>query len=255
MHSTVVSSRKAPFKVFWDKDEIERDKFLLNSPIGAEAGPETITFGAFSREKPVVEEEVTQEDTALLRKAKHYEGEQEFLKLFLLCEENRKNPELEEMYQNLKNNLERYDKMEIRFFDDDAVWFFKRTIIIGRVSLADFPISNQALSRVPIRVGIKNGEGFLEVEEKGSDKINTVEIEKLTETVPVRPGLEFSLGTTGKIIFSVCFPVEYRVYKDRFLTLKILNPEDCIKKRFHVALSDIWKDFPEESSKIIIIGK
>jgi adenylate cyclase len=243
------------FKVFWDKDEIERDKFLLNSPIGAEAGPETITFDAFSRENPVVEKEANQEDTAVLRKAKHYEEEQEFLKLFLLCEENRKNPDLEEMYQNLKNNLERYDKMEIRFFDDDAIWFFKRTIIMGRVSLADFPISNQALSRIPIRVGIKNGEGFLEVEDKGSDKINTVEIEKLTETVPVRPGLEFSLGTTGKIIFSVCFPVEYRVYKDRFLTLKILNPEDCIKKRFHVALSDIWKDFPEESSKTIIIGK
>ncbi len=204
---------------------------------------------------PVVEEAVTQEDTALVRKATHYEAEQEFLKLFLLCEENRKNAKLEEMYQNLKNNLERYDKMDIRFFDEDAIWFFKRTIIMGRVSLADFPISNQALSRMPIRVGIKDGEGFLEIENKGSDKVNAVEIEKPTETVQVRPEVEFSLGTTGKIILSVCFPIEFRVYKDRFLTLKILNPEECIRKQFHLNLSDIWKDFNEESSRTLIIGK
>jgi len=243
------------FKVFWDNDEIERDKIILNSPVGAETSPETIPFNAFSRANPVAEEEVTQEDTALLRKATHYEAEQEFLKLFLLCEENRKNAKLEEMYQNLKNNLERYDKMDIRFFDEDAIWFFKQTIIMGRVSLADFPISNQALSRIPIRVGIKNGEGFLEIENKGSDKINAIEIEKPTETVPVSPEVEFSLGTTGKIILSVCFPIEFRVYKDRFLTLKILNPEECIRKQFHVNLNDIWKDFKEESSRTLIIGK
>ncbi|MDQ7787519.1 MAG: adenylate/guanylate cyclase domain-containing protein [Thermodesulfovibrionales bacterium] len=243
------------FKVFWDNDEIERDKFILNAPLGAETGPRTITFNAYSRAHPVVEDEMTQEDNALVRKANHYEKEQEFLKLFLLCEDNRKNPGLEEMYQNLKNNLERYDKMDIKFFDEDAIWFFKRTIIMGRVSLADFPISNQALSRIPIRVGIKNGEGFLEVENKGAEKINTIEIEKPAETVPVRPGVEFSLGTTGKIIFSVCFPIEFRVYKDRFLSLKILNPEECIRKHFHVNLNDIWKEFNEESNRILIIGK
>ncbi|MEW6587372.1 MAG: adenylate/guanylate cyclase domain-containing protein [Nitrospirota bacterium] len=238
------------FKVFWDVEEIERDKFLVGSPLAAGSGVETVTFDA-----PKSEQEIRPEDRNVLRKAKHYEEEKEFLKLFLLCEENRRNPKIEEIYENLKNSLERYDRMETRFFDDEALWFFKRTIVVGRVSLADLPITNQALSRVPIRIGIRNGKGFLEVESKGSDKINTIEIETAAETVPVKPDSEYSLGKNGKIIFSLCFPLEYRVFRDRFLALKIMNPEECIKKRFHVALADIWKDFAEESGKTIIIGK
>ncbi len=198
---------------------------------------------------------VTDDENLVLQKASDLEKNNELIELFLLCEEHKSRIKaIDEIYQKLRKDLERYGKMETRFCGENAVWFFKEAITMGRVSDADSYVSNQAMSRVPIIIAMKGGEGLLEIRSMGAGKVKPVEVEKSGIKENVGTNFEYCLGKSGKIIFSVCFPFEYKVNSDRFLTLKILDPEDCIRKNFNFGLKDVWKDFVFESQKLIIVG-
>ncbi len=239
------------FKVFWNKDEIEKDKAIGEYACGRTEAPELTV--------PVKESGSRQGgsadgETDALQKARNLEKDSELVKLFMHCEGSGNETSLNATHQKLKNELEKYNKINTKFGGEEAVWFYKKTITVGRIAGADFPMTNQALSRVPIRIGIKNGEGFLEIDSGSGGKTQQAEIEKDGSKETVRPSVEYPLGKKGKIVFSVCFPLEYSVYEDRFLTLKVLNPEDCIRRQFNFGLDAVWKDFRLESGKIVIIG-
>jgi hypothetical protein len=126
---------------------------------------------------------------------------------------------------------------------------------MGRVPESDFPLTNKAISRVPIKIGMKDGDGFLKIDYQASEQIKPIELEKSFNKETLKPGVEYSLGKNGIIIFSACFPFEYKVYKDTFLVLRILDPEQCLQKQFNIKLKDVWKDFARESEKVVVIGK
>jgi class 3 adenylate cyclase len=240
------------FKVFWDQDEIAREKSRSSSAIvETKDFGKTISVETFNRGRTALEKDIGEKESIALHKAKSLEKENELIELYLLCQAFTMK-EIEDIYQNLKSELERSERIETKFNGDNALWFFKETIIIGRVPEADFPLTNKAISRVPIKIGINNGEGFLEIE--GSREIKSIELEKSDKTEKVRSDVRYALGKGGKIIFSVCFPFEYNVYRDRFLILRVLPPEECVKKHFNFKLKDVWKDFEYESEKIVVIG-
>lgn len=226
------------FKVFWNQKEIEEHKSLPDAVV-----PETHAVGLAQDDENLV-----------MQKARDFEKNKEFVELYLLCEEHKdKVKPLDDIYQNLRKDLERYGKMETRFCGVNAVWFFKKAITMGRVSDADFYVSNQAMSRVPVIIGMKGDEGSLEIRSMGA-KVKPVEVEKSDARENVSADVEYCLGKSGKVIFSVCFPFEYQVKHDRFITVKILDPEDCIRKHFNFGLKDVWKDFVFESQKLVIVG-
>ncbi len=241
------------FKVFWSEKEIESDKAGNSAQNGPGGMAQEALSGEFGAEPETGIEEKAGEEEALKR-AKDLERDNELLQLYLHCEERAEMRALDDMYRGVQGKAEKYNKMEMKFCGEEAVWFFKKTIVMGRIPEADFPITNQAISRVPIRIGVKDGEGFLEIESRGAGKLRSVEVEKHDEREIVRPDVEHPLGKDGKIIFSSCFPVKYDVYKGRFLTLKILDPHDCIKKQFNLELKDVWKDFEKESARVVILG-
>ena len=126
---------------------------------------------------------------------------------------------------------------------------------MGRLPDVDFPVTNQAFAKVPVHIGVRNGEGVLKVDSRGSGKAFKTELQRSSRTETIYPDREYLIGGEGKIIFVSCFPFEYRVYKGRFLVLNILNPEECLQRQFKMRLADIWKGFESESSRFVIIGR
>lgn len=244
------------FKVFWKKEEIEQDKSAGERAQKEVSAGETVSLESFRKDMPPPSAGVkpASEETILLQKANDLEKNNEIIELFLFSEAFNKLPEIGAIYQDLKNKLKASGKIETNLNGKNALWFFKETITIGRLPEADFRITNQAISRVMIKVGIKNREGILKIEGAEKGKIKPIEIEMQNRRKPVEPDIEYALGNQGKIILSVCFPLEYSIYKDRFLTFEILNPGDCIKKHFNFGLMDVWPNFKHESEKIVIIG-
>jgi class 3 adenylate cyclase len=240
------------YKVFWNEEEIETDKKRGESDelIGTDQ-PE-LTQGKISTE--FAEDTLLSEERIIFQKSKNFEKNNELIELYLICLEYMHIKPIGDMYQHLRNRLENYKKIETKLNGENAIWFYKNPITIGRLPEADFPITNQAISRIPIQIGLKNEEGIFKIESRDSVDTKSIEIQQQHKTEIVRPDVEYSLGRNGRIIFSFCFPFAYNVYKDRFLTLRILNPEECIKKHFNFTLRDIWKDFDSESRHLIVIG-
>jgi hypothetical protein len=240
------------FKVFWNEDEIATDNFRSASAVDdTEDLGKTISIETFNKEKLASEKLTNEKASMALHKAKSLERDDELIELYLFCQAFTVN-EMEDIYLTLKSALERSEKIETKLNGEKALWFFKETIIMGRVPEADFPITNKAISRVPIKIGINNGEGFLKIE--GSKEVNSIELEISDKTESVKADVRYPLGKNGKIICSVCFQFEYSVYRDRLLILRVLPPEECIKKHFNFQLRDVWKDFEYESDKIIVLG-
>jgi class 3 adenylate cyclase len=243
------------YKVFWDPAEIERDQLQkASSAADAEESSRTIALEEFSGGAPSGTKESREEAARTLQKAQDLERENELVELYLYYHQTRSNVILD-IYRNLESELENAGKIETRFNGEDALWIFKDIITMGRTPDADLPFTNKAISRVPVNIGMKNGEGFLEIRSRGTGEIKPVEIDRAGMKVTMKPDVAYNLGKSGVIIFSVCFPVEYKVYKDRFIILRILNPEECIKKHFNFQLKDVWKNFEAESGRIVVIGK
>ena len=243
------------YKVFWDPAEIERDQSQKDSTAeDAEGSEGTITLEEFSRGGHTVGKEIREEEARTLQKAQDLEKENELIELYLYYHQTKPKVILD-IYRKLESDLENAGKIETRFNGEDALWIYKEIITMGRTPEADLPFTNKAISRVPICIGMKNGEGSLEIRSRGTGEIRPVEIERSGMKETVKPDIAYDLGKSGVIIFSVCFPVEYKVYRDRFIVLRILNPEECIKKHFNFELKDVWKNFEAESGKIVVIGK
>jgi adenylate cyclase len=238
------------FKIFWDREDIDRDKALAASPIGGPNAVEhTIALKASGPEKQASEEE-----KAALQKALDFEKSDELIELYLYSRQF-KIKDIEDMLRRMTGELENAGKTDTKFNGEEALWFFKDNITMGRVPESDFPLTNKAISRVPIKIGIRDGEGFLKIESQAAEQIKPIELEKSFNKEALKPGTEYPLGKNGIIIFSECFPIEYKVYKDMFLVLRILNPEECLQREFNIKLKDVWKDFARESEKIVVIGK
>jgi adenylate cyclase len=238
------------FKIFWDREDIERDKALISSPIG---GPGAV--GHTIALKPSdAEKQSDEEESAVIQKALDFEKSDELIELYLYSRQF-KVKAIEDMLRRLTGELENSGKTDTKFNGEEALWFFKDTITMGRVPESDFPLTNKAISRIPIKIGMKNGESFLKIDSRASEQIKPIELEKSFNKELLNPGVEYPLGKNGVIIFSTCFPLEYKVYKDIFLVLRILDPEECLQKQFNIKLKDVWKNFTRESEKIVIIGR
>jgi class 3 adenylate cyclase len=194
------------------------------------------------------------EEALVTQKAESFKISNELLQFYMYCEENSHFPESRTMRQSLISDLQRSVKKDTYFFGEQALWFFKNNITTGRLQSADFPITNLAFSRTPVTIGIRDGEGFLRVQTSGEEKVNLIEINVAGVKTTVVPNMEYSLGTSGSIIFSVCFPMEYNVYSNRFLTLRIHALEQCVQETMNMSLAQVWKNFQTESSRMLIIG-
>ena len=80
-------------------------------------------------------------------------------------------------------------------------------------------------------------------------------IESAGEKVSVSPDVEYELWKKGRITFADCFVFEYSLFRDRLFSLRALDPTDCLRMLFGISLDDVWKEFPEEGGKTILIGR
>ena len=249
------------YKAYWDPSEIEKDETAeaeakIMEMHKAEEAPAVDTVVQATPGAPsatVAQVEDTTESRNIIQ-ADTLKNENELVQLYLLCEENSFLPQMSTTKQSLVSQLQSAGRKETLFFGEQALWFFKNVIVTGRLQSADFPITNMAISRAPVSIGIRNGEGYLNVQTPGGEKVNLIEIEAGGTKTQVSPNMEYPLGKSGKIIFSVCFPVEYSVYNGRFLTLRFYAMEECIKEVMNISLEQVWKNFHEESTRMLIIG-
>ena len=243
------------FKAFWDEEEIAAYRAAPAGGGGEGVGTPEETS---STELPLAgqspfEPEETDQAREILRRVRQLEQERELLELHLIFGEHRFRS-TQELSMRLQEELDATERMELSFCGKPALWFYRAAIAIGRFPEADFPLTNKAMSRVPIRIGIRNGEAWLKIEGRGMNDIKPVELKREGMQTPVTPDVELPLGTSGQIIFSVCFPLEYRVVKKRFLVLRLLDPTECLRQNFTFTLQEIWRDFPQESARQLIVG-
>jgi class 3 adenylate cyclase len=193
-------------------------------------------------------------ERAVLERAKGLEQEGELLQMYLLLGEPQGSGPLAELGRSLQARLGREQPLEIRFFGESALWFNREAITLGRTHEADFPLTNQAISRVPLKFGIAAGGGTLSVASHGA-AFKPVEVEQDGERTQISPDTEFPLGRQGRVILAGCFPIEYRVHEGRFLVLRIVDPAQELRRVYAGALRDIWRGFDQESRNLLIVGR
>jgi hypothetical protein len=194
------------------------------------------------------------EELVVIERARGLENSGEWLQLSLLCGEAPVPGPLVETCRTLQARLAREQPLETNFSGKSALWFNKTSIILGRTPDADFPLSNQAISRVPLRFGIAVAGGVFDVPSRGA-AFKPVEIEQHGERTQVRPDTEFPLGHQGRVILSGCFPIEYHIYEGRFLILQLIDPAQELRRVYAGPLRDIWRGFEQESRHLLIIGR
>lgn len=194
------------------------------------------------------------EERAALERAANLEGSGELLQLYLLCGETPGTGPLVEIGRTLQARLAREQPLETNFSGKSALWFHKTAIVLGRTPDADFPLSNQAISRVPLKFGIAVAGGVFSVPSRGA-AFKPVEIEQNGARTLVRPDTEFPLGHQGRIILAGCFPIEYHIYEGRFLILRLVDPAQELRRVYAGPLRDIWRGFDQESRHLLIIGR
>jgi class 3 adenylate cyclase len=235
------------YKAYWDPAELEKDELeKLEQEKEQFDDAQTITT------MPSQDAHVSDE-SRLLQQADILKNGNELIQLYLFCEEH-DSAQLKSIRQSLISELQSSSPKNTLFFGERASWHYKATIITGRLREADHPITNQAISRAPVYISIRNGEGFIRVQPKGSESVSPIEIQKggIKETATI--GSEHSLGTNGMILFSNCFPMEYKVHNGRLLILKMFAMEDCVRTQMNLSLADVWKNYEFECGKLIIVG-
>jgi|GEM_PF-5866595 class 3 adenylate cyclase len=258
--TTMLKGKKDPFrifKVFWDETEIEKDRSEC-LPQSAENIASDVLFPSsiYTLAPPGdAAHEAATEDSVLVQKTTRLLAVNEILELFLFCEEFIESSSIQRMYATLRHDLETSARIETHLQGDKAFWFYRESISVGRTPDADLPLTNQALPRIRNIIGIRGGTPFLRSEDRGTGNDPKLIIRNSAGEAEIKPNIEYPLGKTGEIVIATCFPLAYRVHRERFLVLTVMNPEECIKKQFNIRLEDIWKNFPAESERRIIIGR
>ena len=256
------------YKAYWDPSEIEKDeaaeaeaKILEMQKEAQEPAEDTVQqtrpAAPQAAGAPGASPAATVADTPetqTIMQADMLKNGNELVQLYLYCEENSFMQQMSTTKQSMVSQLQSAGRKDTLFFGEQALWFFKNVIVTGRLQNADFPITNMAVSRAPVSIGIRNGEGYLNVQTPGGEKVNLVEIEAGGAKTQVSPNMEYPLGKSGRIIFSVCFPVEYSVYKGRVLTLRFFAMEQCVREVMNMSLEQVWKNFHTETSRMLVIG-
>ena len=252
------------YKAYWDPAEIETDELKRAAEEAKKAEEETkkaeeeATQKAASEQTAMAGQTVagsqTTQDAQLMHQADTFKNSNELIQLYQFIEQNIANESARTLRQGLVSELQRSVKKDTLFFGEPALWFFKNTITTGRLQNADFPITNLAISRAPVNISIRDGQGFLSVHTPGGEKVNLIEIEAGGSKQTVAPNMEYPLGKGGRILFSVCFPVEYNVYNNRFLTLRLFAMEECVREAMNMSLEQVWKNYRTESEKLLVIG-
>ena len=190
-------------------------------------------------------------DPGLVEKARQLQDTGEAVQLFMLCEDNAQVAALADIRQSLTDRLKHASPLQAKFFNKEALWFFKGAMTIGRVKDADFPLTNRAVSRSAVVIGMRNGNAYLKV----SEHADSVEVETPMGALPVRANVECDLGKGGRVVFAKCFPLEYKVYRDRFLVLRLSVMEDKVRELIRLPLAEVWKNHADETSRLIILGE
>ena len=268
IREAVLKGKKEPFRIYkayWDPRELEEDLKKEEFRKAAAIDDETIlvsrgtqapaipqSAGTGTPDTSISSDSLSATDEAgVLHKAEIYEKDKELVNLLLLLDKHSDLNAVKSILPGMYEDLNSGSPHDTKFFEDDALWFFKTSITTGRLQDADFPITNKAISRTPVTLGVRDGHGFLRMETKGSE----MEIESGGGKQTVSPDTEYDLGQSGRIIVSSCFPVEYKVFKERFLVLKLTAVEDCVRTVMNLSLKDVWGNFEKESGRLIIIGQ
>lgn len=239
-----------------------RDEFSVRLKMTTSLKEKSGLFKAFKvclspeefAETPARGDVLDPEERAVLERAKAFEQAGEYLQLYLLCGETPGPGPLAEIGRALRARLAQQQPLETNFSGKSALWFHKTSIILGRTPDADFPLSNKAISRVPLKFGLAVAGGVFSVPSRGA-AFKPVEIEHNGERTQVLPDIEFPLGQQGRVILSGCFPLEYRIHEGRFLILQLLDPAQDLRRVYAGPLRDIWRGFDQESRHLIVIGR
>lgn len=248
-----IEGKKGLFKIYkiqWDEREIARERAGAPGATTTQRFDETITLSALQR---VAESEDSEAARAVLARARQLERDRELVELFLLAREHAY-PTLVEIGRRLGEELGAAGRRETSLGGKPALWLFRDTITLGRVPEADVALTNKAFSRVPLRFSVQGGAARLRIEAKGIKDLMSCELERDGARAALQPDVEVALGSAGTLHFAVCFPLEYRMHRQRFLVLRLLDPRDCLRRKFTFTLEEIWRDFGQESARLIVLG-
>jgi class 3 adenylate cyclase len=254
----MLKGKEEPFKVYkayWNPEEIKKDleteaQQATEIQEAAVAQEEAATVAQGAATVATAQAVQAPQDALVLQQANMLKNGNELVQLYLYCEEHALLGAVIDIRQGIITELQQGGAKNTMFFGEEAMWFFKTSITTGRLQDADLPITNRAISRAPITISVRGGEGFL----RGANNINLIEIESGGTKTAVVPNTEYPLGKNGRVVFSACFPMEYKVYKERFLVLKMFALEDCIRNQLKLTLNDVWRNFVSEFGKLIILG-
>lgn len=271
VREATLKGKQEPFKIYkayWDPGELEADMKKEEAGRSSAIDDETImvskdtpapdlpqSSGTSTPDSSISSDSLPSTDeAAVLQKAEILEKDGELVKLFLHLNKNSALKGVRELLPGMIDDLKTGSPHDSKFFGENALWFFKESITTGRLKDADLPVTNKAISRAPISIGIRYGSSFLQVQANDSESISQMEIETGGKRLEVSPNTEYSLAESGRIIFSSCFPVEYKIFKERFLVLRFTAVEDCVRAVMNMSLKDVWGNYENESGRLVIIG-
>lgn len=271
---TMLKGKSEPFKVYkayWDPKQLDEDLKKEALAKDADIAGDTIIVGKAAPPAGVQEPEpgaaipgsssmgsgtmLASDDAGILQQAELFERELEFVRLYhLLCKHDSM-PAVRALILDMTSEMKKSSPRETKFFGEKAIWHFKPAITTGRLQTADLPLTNKAMSRIPVTISIMDGDGFLRVKTEGAETLNLIEIEDDEGSKKqVHPNREYPLGSNGRVIFSSCFPVEYKVYKNRFMVLRFQAMEECVKSVMNLSLKEVWSNYELETARLIVIG-
>lgn len=199
-------------------------------------------------------EPVQQRLRQVLDEATSLEQARRLPELLLHCERYVGIPDIDATGSSLRARLKTEVSCEVVLDGKKMRWYPKSDIRIQRGDEnSDFYITLSVISRVPIRIGVKNGIGYLEVQ---ANLTNPIWIGQGSGRVEVVPGRRATLPSGTKIVFAYHFPLHCTLHHGRFLRLCFEEPDDPadVQHTWGRTVEQLWPDRVWETRLPILVG-
>lgn len=199
-------------------------------------------------------EPVQQRLRQVLDEATQLEQARRLPELLLHCERYVGIADIDATAAKLRARLKNEDACEVILEGEKVRWYPKTVLLIHRGEMdSDLDLTLSVVSRVPIRIGIKDGLGYLDLQAKPT---NPVWVRQGSGRVEVVPGQRAALSSGSRIIFAYHFPLHCMVHHDRFLRLCFEEPADLanVQHTWGCSIEQLWPDRVRETRLPILVG-
>ncbi|MBF0419471.1 MAG: hypothetical protein HQL78_04830 [Magnetococcales bacterium] len=182
--------------------------------------------------------------------------------LLLHCERYKGISDIDAAVTRIHSQLLGKRYCSVRFIGENVHWYPSTSLTILRGDeQSDFDFTLTVVSKVPIRIGIENGCGYLEIQ-------NSIKNKSWIENVNSPPGMDKKYAdlVPGKrlvlpsndvrIIFAWHFPMRCILHHERFLRLEFERPSNHaeIMRVWGQSLEKLWPNHSSEIGRPFMVG-